>query len=293
MSVDAWIQHPTEEITKADWNASIGRWTSKGGPSKEVQDKLKKMALKVSTTLSVLDAGGIEYALTSAWYSKEGVLISNEQVHEFVKQSKGRLFGIGSVDTNKPNLMLNETKKCILEYGFKAMRILPWLWNMPPTHRNFYPLFAICEELGVPLCIQVGHTGPLRTSEFGRPIPYIDRIALDFPDLKIVCGHIGYPWTDEMIAVATKYPNVFIDTSAYVVNRYPQAIIDYMRSKSGRYKVLFGSNYPMLPPQRCLVNQEKLYAGLPDKDAVEVRHLFMRGNSERVFKLDLPVGAKL
>ena len=71
----------------------------------------------------------------------------------------------------------------------------------PPTDRRYYPLFAECVELGVPFCTQVGHTGPLRPSETGRPIPYIDEIALDFPELVIVCGHIGYPWTDEAIAV--------------------------------------------------------------------------------------------
>ena len=65
----------------------------------------------------------------------------------------------------------------------------------------------------MPFCTQIGHTGPLMPSEVGRPI-YLDQVALDFPDLVIVGGHIGYPWTDEAIAVATKHPNVFIDTSA-------------------------------------------------------------------------------
>ena len=58
---------------------------------------------------------------------------------------------------------------------------MPWLWDAPPTDRRYYPLFAACVELGVPFCTQVGHTGPLRPSETGRPIPYIDQVALDFP----------------------------------------------------------------------------------------------------------------
>ena len=58
--------------------------------------------------------------------------------------------------------------------GFKSLRIVPWLWEAPPTDRRYYPLFAACVELGVPFFTQVGHTGPLRASETGRPIPYID-----------------------------------------------------------------------------------------------------------------------
>ena len=98
---------------------------------------------------------------------------------------------------------------------------------------------------------QVGHTGPLRTSETGRPIPYLDDVALEFPELVIVGGHIGYPWTAEMISLATKYPNVYIDTSAYVARRYPAELVEYMRGH-GRRKVLFGTNYPMVTPKRAL-----------------------------------------
>ena len=101
--------------------------------------------------------------------------------------------------------------------GFVGLRVVPWLWNAPPTDRRYYPLFAECVESGVPFCTQVGHTGPLRPSETGRPIPYIDQVALDFPELVIVCGHVGYPWTEEMVAVARKHENVYIDTSAYTI----------------------------------------------------------------------------
>jgi predicted TIM-barrel fold metal-dependent hydrolase len=70
---------------------------------------------------------------------------------------------------------------------------VPWLWNLPPNDRRYYPLYAECCELDIPFCTQVGHTGPLQPSEPGRPIPYLEEVALDFPDLKIVCGHIGFP----------------------------------------------------------------------------------------------------
>ena len=116
-----------------------------------------------------------------------------------------------------------------VEQGFRGLRLLPWLWEAPPTDRRFYPLYAACVELGVPFCTQVGHTGPLKPSEVGRPIPYIDQVAIDFPELTIVGGHIGYPWTEEMIAVCRKHENVWIDTSAYTARRYPPELLRYLR----------------------------------------------------------------
>src|SRR3990167_6404161 len=147
--------------------------------------------------------------------------------------------------------------------GFRALRVVPWLWGLPPNDRRYYPLYVACVELGVPFCTQVGHTGPLAPSEPGRPIPYLDDVALDFPELVIVGGHIGYPWTHEMIALARKYPNVYIDTSAYKPSRYPPELVDYLRT-GGRRKVLFGSNYPMLMPAACV---SEIAAPRPDDDA--------------------------
>jgi uncharacterized protein len=131
-------------------------------------------------------------------------------------------------------------------------------------------------ELGVPFFTQVGHTGPLRPSETGRPIPYIDQVALDFPELVIVGGHIGYPWTEEMIAVCRKHENVYIDTSAYVPRRFPPELVAYMGSRSGRNKVLFGTNFPMIGHQQALEGLGDL--GLDD----EVRDLYLEGNARRL-----------
>ena len=109
--------------------------------------------------------------------------------------------------------------------------------------------------------------------------PYIDQIALDFPELVIVGGHIGYPWTEEMVAVATKHPNVYIDTSAYTVRRYPPELIRYLKA-NGRKKVLFGSNWPMIAPAKALAELDSL--GL---DA-EIRADFLGGNAARVFGIN-------
>lgn len=249
--------------------ASLRRWTGGTIPSE---------AIPLSVTLGVMDAAGIEQALISAWHAPEGALISNDEVAEWVGKAPDRLHGIASVDLRRPMEGVREVRRCA-ELGFKGLRVLPWLWETPPTDRRFYPLYAACVEAGIPFCTQVGHTGPLRPSEPGRPIPYIDQVALDFPELTIVCGHIGYPWTEEMIAVARKHENVYIDTSAYTTKRLPAELVSYLKTGSGRRKVLFGTNYPMILPGHALEGLDDL--GLE----LEARELYLAGNARRVFKL--------
>jgi hypothetical protein len=103
-------------------------------------------------------------------------------------------------------------------------------------------------------------------------------VAIDFPELVIVCGHIGYPWTTEMIAVCDKHPNVYIDTSAYTAARYPIELVDYMRGR-GRTRVLFGSNYPMIMPAKALEALGSLHLEPGTTD------LFLHENAERIFKI--------
>lgn len=268
MIIDAWSQHPTVRHLADPMFDSLRRWTNIPAPATEVP---------VQATLDAMDRGKVDRALISAWVGPRNVMISNDEVAGVVAQAPGRLVGVGSVDIARPMAAVREVRRCVQELGFKAIRVLPWLWELPPTDRRFYPVYTACAELGVPFCTQIGHTGPLMPSEVGRPI-YLDQVALDFPELVIVGGHIGYPWTDEAVAVATKHENVFIDTSAYTVKRYPPALVDFMRAH-GRRKVLFGTNYPMILPEKALEGLDSL--GL---DA-EAQALFLGGNAARVFKL--------
>src|SRR5574340_295977 len=122
----------------------------------------------------------------------------------------GRLRGSAPADGRRPR-----TARCVEEYGAAGLRILPWLWDLPPDDRRYYPLYAACCDLDITFCTQIGHTGPLAPSEPGYPIHYLDHVAPEFSELRIVAGHIGVPWTNEAISLATKYPDVYIDTSAY------------------------------------------------------------------------------
>ena len=268
MIIDAWAQHPTLRHLQDPIFASLLRWTKSETPTDPPP---------VSATIGAMNAANVDQTLISAWVAPGKIMISNDEVRGFVAEQPERLVGVGSVDISKPVQAVAEIRRCVNDFGFKAIRVLPWLWEIPPTDRLFYPVYAACCDLEVPFCTQIGHTGPMMPSEVGRPI-YLDRVALDFPELTIVGGHIGYPWTDEAIAVATKHENVFIDTSAYTVKRYPAQLIEYLKT-NGRRKVLFGSNYPMIAPAKALDGLDGL--GLDQ----ETRDLFLSENAERVFSL--------
>jgi len=267
--VDAWMQHPNMTFSNHAMFESLRRWTGQ---------QLLTEELPVELTIAAMDQAGVSRGLLCAWWSPTGPLISNEEVATHVKKYPARFIGVAAVDLYKPMDGIRELRRCVKKLGFKALRIVQWLWGLPPTDRRYYPIYAECIELDIPVCLQVGHTGPLRPSETGRPIPYIDEVAIEFPELKMVCGHIGYPWTLEMVAVATKHENVYIDTSAYVSKRYPPELVNYMK-KAGRNKVLFGTNYPMISADACLKD-----LGAWDLSE-EVKKLFLHDNAQRVFKL--------
>ena len=266
-AIDAWAQQPNPHFLSQPFFDSLKRWTGQALDDVPLEFLLQSM-----------NTAGVSKALLAAWYSPQGPLISNAQVLEVVSAHPERFYGLASADLRDPVAAVAELRRYVTQNGFKGLRIVQWVWELPCTHPLYYPLLTTCVELDVPVCLQVGHTGPLRSSETGRPA-HIERVALDFPGLKIVGGHIGYPWHVEMIALATKFPNVYIDTSAYVPKRYPRELVDYMKGH-GRHKVLFGTNYPMITPDTCKAQLDLL--GLDE----EVTSLFLRDNARAVFGID-------
>ena len=267
--IDVWTQPGFPKLVHMPEMESLRRW-SKIAPPPE--------GISIELTLAEMDATGVKKAFLRPWMRPEEIIISNDDIAAIVQKYPDRFLGMATVDPRKPMAAVRELERAVKELGLRALHMLPWIWNLPPSDRLYYPLFVKCIELGIPFCCQVGHTGPLFPSEPGRPIPYIDEVALAFPELTIVGGHIGYPWTDEMIALAVKYPNVYIDTSAYLPKYYPPQLVQFMNSR-GQDKVLFATNYPMLFFTPCLSQIEGL--GLKP----EVREKFLRLNAMKVFGL--------
>ena len=272
--IDAWVQFPNEAFLLDPMFDALRRW-----PTHWRALATENAAITDNEALAMFRSQGVSRVVASAWWGPRGPMITNDAVGATVRRFPNEVVGVASVDLMRPMDGVRELRRSVKQLGLRALRVLPWLWGLPPDDRRYYPLYAECIELGIPFCLQVGHAGPMCPSEPGRPIPYLDHVAHEFPELVIVAGHIGFPWVDEVISLAMKHPNVYVDSSAYKSSRFPPSFVEYMRG-AGRRKVLFGSNYPMLTPAACLAGIEALRL-----DA-ESRRLFLGGNARRVFGLD-------
>lgn len=270
--IDAWAQPAFKEMF--EHLPEIARLFKQSGTT-----HILEKGVPIEEMVQAMDRSGVETVCLSAWHRPGKSIVSNDMIAEIISRFPGRFVGLAAVDLEKPVRAVRELERAVRELGFKALRVVPWLWSRPPNDKFYFPLYVKCIELDIPFCTQVGHTGPLMPSDTGRPVPYLDEVALTFPELKIVGGHIGYPWTDEMIGLAWKHENVFIDTSAYLPRYYPQQLLHYMKTY-GKDKVLFGTNFPQLPFEKCAEQVGAL--DLPD----DVREQFLRENARRVFKLD-------
>lgn len=267
--IDVWGQITTERMARSSWLEPLLRWTSQTGDP---------LVPTVEATLAAMDAANVEITLLSAWYGPMGSLISNEEVSQQIEAAPDRFRGLAAVDITKPSDAVLTVREWVDGERFVGVRIVPWLWGLPPNDRRYYPLYAACVELGVPVCTQIGHTGPLLRSETGRLIPYLEDVLLDFPELVIVGGHVGFPWINELTSLTIKFPNFYVDTSAYALHRLPPDFVSYMKG-AGSGRVMFGTNWPMLSPSRCLEHLDALSLSMDAKEA------FLSKTARRVFRL--------
>lgn len=267
--IDVWAQVPNARMASAPWMKSLMRWTGRTE---------RELVSTPDQTVEAMDEAGVDLALLCAWHAPSGPLISNAEVNSQIDAAPSRFRGLVSVDINDPMGAVREIREWADGERFVGVRVVPWLWELPPDDRRYYPIYAACIDAGIPFCTQIGHTGPLMTSEPGRPIPYLERVLLEFPELVVVGGHVGFPWIDELVSLTIKFPNFFVDTSAYALHRLPQAFIDYMTGV-GVDRVMFGTNWPMLSPLQCLAHLDEL------KLSDSQREAFLANNAARVFKL--------
>ncbi len=269
--IDAWAQPARRDAFEK--LPEVARLFKQSGSSHLIENGLTPAQI-----VAEMDRAGIRTLMLSAWHRPGANIYSNDLISEMIAEFPDRFVGVAAVNLEKPVEAVRELDRAVNQLGFKALRVIPWLWKLPPNDKLYFPLYVKCIELDIPFCTQVGHTGPLMPSETGRPVPYLDEVALVFPELKIVAGHIGHPWTDEMIGVAWKHENVYIDTSAYLPRYYPLQLLHYMKTY-GQDKVMFGTNFPMLSLEKCVQQVDEL--GLAD----DVKAKFLFQNSQRVFKL--------
>jgi predicted TIM-barrel fold metal-dependent hydrolase len=148
-------------------------------------------------------------------------------------------------------------------------------WDRPFDHADFYPYYALAADLDVPVAMQAGTSGGLMPSECGRPIG-IDRPAIYFRRVRFVLSHTGWPWVDEAVAMALKFPNVFLGTAAYPPKHWAPAVHDFLRGP-GRTKTVFGTNFPTVGHRHALAQVAALDLSF------ETREALLGGTARRVF----------
>ena len=190
--------------------------------------------------------------------------VTNDYVAETVKAYPDCFIGFASVDPWKGVLATRELERAVLNLNLRGLKCHPIAQAFFPNDRRFYPLWETCQGLGVPLLLHTGMTGVgagvpggngLKL-KYAQPIPYIDDIAADFPRLTIIGAHPSWPWQEEMLAIATHKTNVYIDLSGWSPKYFSPSLIRYANTIL-QDRVLFGSDYPFLTPDRWLSDFEK------------------------------------
>jgi len=170
--------------------------------------------------------------------------VKEEQVAELSRQAPDRIKGLVGIDPREGMAGVRRLEEWVKEGTFVGAHLHSYGYGLPVNHRRFYPFYAKCAELGVPVVMQVGHSAESMPSEMGRPI-LVDDIALDFPELTIVAAHTGWPWIEELLALAWKHRNVYVGTSAHHPRYWDPAMVKFANSR-GRGKVIWGTDYPVM-----------------------------------------------
>lgn len=279
IAIDAWATYVSPEGAKR-WPAEFIHIFKKYRSPKHMTE-----GQSVEDLLKEMDDSGVDRLILSSFYYKGDPVMTNEEVAAIAKQHPDRFIPAGTVDImQKPMQVVAEVDRLVNELGMCCVRLEPYMYGdgmtgLPPNDKHYWPVYMKCSELGVAVALQVGHTGPLLPSECGRPI-YLDEVALAFPDLTLIGCHLGQPWHEEMMTLAWKHPNVYVETSARGPRQWPASFVEYTKSW-GQDKVIWATDYPLLSFDRTLTELEDL--GLSD----DVYRKVVRDNLVRALKLDL------
>ena len=211
--------------------------------------------------------------------------IMNEEVAEAAYANADALIPFASIDPHKGKMGVREARRLIDEFGVRGFKFHPTSQGFYPNDRMAYPLYEVIQEAGLPALFHTGQTGAgagapggmgLRL-KYSNPI-HLDDVAADFPELTIIMAHPSFPWQDEALAVATHKPKCYIDLSGWSPKYFPANLVQYANTLL-KERMLFGTDYPVLDPDRWMRDFDQL----PIKP--EVRPLIMKENAIRMLKL--------
>jgi predicted TIM-barrel fold metal-dependent hydrolase len=266
---------------RAVWDGAIA---AAGIPVKVRRDDGDSFAEPEAMVARMDELGVATLVLPSAELTRHGKLDPFEvdhifcrwdEVEKLVRRWPGRFVATLVVDPEQGMAGVREARARLAEPWVAGLYVHTHSWDRRLDHADYYPYYALCAELDVPVAMQAGTSGGLMPSECGHPIT-IDRPALYFPETRFVLSHTGWPWVDEAVAMALKFPNVYLGTAAYPPRHWAPAVKDFLRGP-GRDKVVFGTNFPTVGHRHALAQVDEL--GLDP----HVRDALLSGTARAVY----------
>jgi predicted TIM-barrel fold metal-dependent hydrolase len=262
-AIDCWVNVNMGESLPPEWLIRVKEDYFKGG-----DDFLKDIS--VDQLLADMDAAGVEKAVLTL-----SVARPSEHVLSFAAKHPDRFaYAVGLQPTGHMAEVWR-LEEMARDLPVVMARVVPFQTDRPPTHPAYYPLYVKCVELDLPVSINTGIPGPPVPGECQNPM-HLDRICLQFPELKICMAHGADPWWGVAIRLMIKYRNLHLMTSAYAPKYLPPELLHFMNTR-GQDKVLFASDHPVLSFRRCIAEAQQLdlREGVLDK--------FLRANAQRLF----------
>jgi uncharacterized protein len=211
--------------------------------------------------------------------------ITNEEVAELAGNNSDVAIPFASIDPHRGDEGVKAARRLISEYKVKGFKFHPTVQEFYPNERLAYPLYEVIAEAKLPALFHTGQTGVGAGTRGGGGIRlkysnpmYLDDVAVDFPDMPIILAHPSFPWQEEALSVATHKPQVYIDLSGWSPKYFPPLLVQYANTLL-KEKILFGSDYPVLSPEKWIEEFDKL----PIKP--EVRPLILKENAARLLRL--------
>jgi uncharacterized protein len=212
--------------------------------------------------------------------------IPNEEIAEAALANPDIMIAFGSIDPHKGKMGGREARKLVEEYSVKGFKFHPTVQGFEPTDKMAWPIYEVINEFALPAVFHSGHSGIGSGMRCGGSLRLqnnnpmlLEDVAIAFPDMQIVIAHPSWPWQDEAISLAMHKPNIWIDLSGWSPKYFPPQLVQYANSLL-KDRILFGSDYPLITPDRWLADFEE--AGF--KDAV--KPLILKQNAMRLLKLD-------
>ncbi len=243
-------------------------------------------AISLEQMLEGMDKAGVAKAVlcplnmeTMVLNGLEGYKVPNEIIAEAVNKYPDRFIGFACVDPRKGYLAVKELELGVRELGLVGLgELLPSNVELYPNDKLMYPLYEKALELEIPVIIHTGQLfDPGTKIKYNNPI-FIDDVAVDFPSLKLIVAHFGWPWMEEAIAVVQRNPNVCFDISGWAPRYLPKLLIDYMDGPLSD-KALFGTDFPLISFERA-VSELRV---LPLKESTKEK--VFGGNAKRLLNL--------